>query len=155
MEKQVKYKDIEINGRNFIINKMDARTGSFMLFKVMGILGPMVKNLTVEQLTNLELDNINVGEVFIALCSLSEDDFRYIQDNCLMVVEEKLPAGPAKILDKHGNYGVLDIEDDTALIITLTIHSLVFNVKGFFLGSPLASKLKNLGLDISQLNLQI
>lgn len=36
-------KDIEINERKFRLNKMDARTGSYMLFNLMKILGPILK----------------------------------------------------------------------------------------------------------------
>lgn len=153
MNKSVNFKDIEVNERNFRINKMDARTGSFMLFKVIGILSPILKNKTKDQIEETSLDDINIGEVLAALCNISEEDFRYVQDNCLQAVEEILPAGPARVFDKYGNYGVLDIECNTGLVMTLTVHSLIFNVIGFFEGSPLASVMKK--FNISQLNLQM
>lgn len=153
MDQPINNKIIEINERKFKLNKLDAKTGSYMLFKVTSILKPIVKNMKLDDIEDFSLDKLNLGDVIDALCSLSEKDFRYIQDNCLSVVEELLPAGSAKIIDKNGNFGVLDIEFNTGLLMTLTVHSLVFNVIGFFEGSPLASMLK--GLNISQLNLQM
>lgn len=153
MEPSLNYKDIEISERKFRLNKMDAQTGSYMLFKVMGIIGPIFKRMKVEDLENFTADKLNIADVIEALCSLSEKDFRYIQENCLKIVEEILPAGPARILDKYGNYGVLNIEFNTGLIMALTVHSLIFNVQGFFGGIPLASMLK--GLNIFQQNLQM
>lgn len=153
MDQPINDKIIEIKERKFKLNKMDARTGSYMLFKVTGILGPMFKKMSLEDLENLTLDKLNIGDIIDSLCSLSEKDFKYIQDNCLKVVEEILPAGPAKILDKNGSFGVLDIEFDTGLIMALTVQSLVFNVMGFFAGSPLTSMMK--GLNIFQQDLQM
>ncbi|WP_242840693.1 phage tail assembly chaperone [Clostridium hydrogeniformans] len=153
MDMPVLFKDIEVEGRNFRLNKMDARTGSFMLFKLVKIITPIFKNLKVDNIEDISLDDINLTEVMSSIFSLPEDEFRYIQDNCLKVVEEVLPAGPAIVLDKHGSYGVLGIEFNTGLLMNLTIQSLIFNVSGFFAGSPLSSIAK--GLNISQLNLKI
>lgn len=144
------FKDIEINGRSFRLNKLDARTGSYMLFKLTKILTPILKNVKADNLKDFDIDKINLTELAGSLFELPEEEFRYIQDNCLQRVEEILPAGGAQVLNKHGIFGVGDIEFDTALVMNLTIQSLVFNVSGFFEDSPLASMLK--GLNISQQN---
>lgn len=149
MEQQISYKDIEVKERKFRLNKMDARTGSYMLFKLMKILTPIFKNIKLDDNKEFNLDDINLTELISSIFDLPENEFRYIQDNCLQVAEEVLPAGPAKVLDKYGNYGVMNIEFDTGLLMVLTVHSLIFNVSGFFGESPLTSILK--GLDISQL----
>lgn len=153
MELPILYKDIEINNRKFRLKKMDARTGSYMLFKLVKILTPIFKNLKIDNLDDISLDDLNITDLMSSIFDLPEEEFRYVQDNCLKVVEELLPAGPARVLDKHGNYGVLDVEFNTGLLMNLTIQSLVFNVTGFFEGSPLSSIIK--GLNISQLNLKI
>ncbi|KIN80938.1 phage tail assembly chaperone [Clostridium botulinum] len=142
MEIPVLYEEIEINGRKFRLNKLDARTGSYMLFKFTKIITPILKGLKIENINDIgdiKISDLNFTEVAASIFDLPEEEFRYIQDNCLRVVEEILPAGPAKVLDKYGNFGVMDIEFDTALLMNLTIQSLVFNVKGFFAGSPLTS----------------
>ncbi|MBY6965327.1 phage tail assembly chaperone [Clostridium botulinum] len=146
-------KDIEINERKFRLNKMDARTGSFMLFKLMKILTPIFKNIKVDNTEDISLDDINLTDLMSSIFDLQEDEFRYIQDNCLRVVEEILPAGPAKVLDKYGNFGIMNIELDTSLLTNLTIQSLVFNVKGFFDGSPLTSITQKLTTSLQNLKM--
>ncbi|NFK79002.1 hypothetical protein FDA95_10365 [Clostridium botulinum] len=146
-------KDIEINERKFRLNKMDARTGSYMLFNLMKILGPIFKNIKVDNIEDISLDDINLTDLVSSIFNLPEDEFRYIQDNCLKVVEELLPAGPAKILDKYGNFGVMDIEFNTGLLMSLTIQSLVFNVKGFFEESPLTSIMEKLTTSLQNLKM--
>lgn len=155
MDRPILYKDIEINGRNFRLNKLDARTGSFMLLRLINILAPLFKNIDFHEgeESSVAMDDINLTELVSSICDLSEEDFRFIQDNCLQIVEELLPAGPAKVLDKYGNYCVLDIEFDTMLLMNLTIQSLVFNLSGFFEGNPLTSMPK--GLNFSQQNFKI
>lgn len=157
MDKPILYKDIEINERKFRLNKLDARTGSFLLFRLIKIIAPLFKNLDInknegEEASNL-MDDINITELVSSICDLPEDDFRFIQDNCLQVIEEVLPAGPSKVIDKYGNYCILDVEFDTMLLMNLTIQSLVFNLKGFFEGSPLTSMSK--GLSFFQQNSKI
>jgi hypothetical protein len=139
MDKPIVFKDIEVEGRKFRLNKLDARTGSYMTFKLVGILTPLFKNIDLESLEDLKLNDLNIIEMSSSLFKLSEDDFRFVQDNCLQVVDELLPAGLQKVLDKSGKWGVLDIEFDAALVMNLTIQSLVFNVTGFFKGSLLSS----------------
>jgi hypothetical protein len=148
MEIPVIYKDIEVNGRTFRLNKMDARTGSFMIFKLTKILVPLFKDVKQEKLDDLKLDDLNLTELANSLCDLPEKEFRYIQDNCLQVVKELLPAGAQKVLDKYGKWGVLNIEFDTGLVMNLTVRSLAFNVQGFFSGSPLSSILKGLNISL-------
>lgn len=150
---RMNFKDIEINGRNFRLNKLDARTGSYMLFKLTKILTPLLKNLKIDDkkadgLKGFDIDKINLTELAEPLFSLPEEEFRYIQDNCLRRVEEILPAGATKVLNKLGEFEALDIEYDTALVMNLTVQSLMFNVSGFLEGSPLASMLE--GLSTSQ-----
>ncbi|WP_034438005.1 phage tail assembly chaperone [Clostridium ihumii] len=153
MEKPILYKDIEISNRKFRLKKMNARTGSYMLYKFIKIVTPIFKNIKIDNESNLEdidLKDVSLADVISSIFNLPEEEFRYIQDNCLQSVEEILPAGPAQVLDKYGNFGVMDIEFDTGLVMQLTVQSLMFNVSGFFDGSPLTSLVK--GLTISPLN---
>ena len=156
MDMPVLFKDIEVEGRNFRLNKMNARTGSFMLFKLIKIITPIFKDLkldNIEDIKDISLDDLNLTEVMSSIFDLPEKEFRYIQDNCLMVITEKLPAGDAPVLNKNGTFGVMNIEHDIALLMNLTVQSLFFNVSGFFEGSPLSSITKK--LNISQLDLKI
>ncbi|WP_061342990.1 phage tail assembly chaperone [Clostridium botulinum] len=158
MEMPKNNKDIEINGRSFRINKLDARTGSFMLFKLMKILPAILENINLDKLNleNLSIDNLkdlNLTQMLNPIFELPEEEFRYIQDNCLKVVYEILPAGLQLVLNKNNEWGVLDIESDTGLVMNLTIQSLAFNLMGFFAGSPLTSIIE--GVNLSKLNTKI
>lgn len=153
MDIPVTFKDIEVNGRTFRLNNINARTGTFMLFKLMKIIAPMFKNIKTDSLKDIDISDLNLSELASSLFDLPENEFRYIQDNCLQVVGELLPAGEQKVLNKDGSWGVLNIEFDTGLVMNLTIQSLIFNVTGFFNGSPLSSILK--GLNISQPNFKM
>ncbi|RKN75000.1 phage tail assembly chaperone [Paenibacillus ginsengarvi] len=149
MQPKIKHQDVEINGRKFRVKKFDAMTGSFMLFKVTGLLAPLFGGVDLTKLTDEAsaasfLKTVNISSMLSGLGELSEKDFSYVQEKCLQVCEELLPAGPAQVLNKQGAFGVMDLEDDTITVLALTAHTLIFNLKGFFQGSPLASFLGGL-----------
>lgn len=139
------YKDVEINGRKFRIKKFNALTGSFMLMKITGILAPLVSNLDLGKLTNVkdpsevDVSTLNISGIMSSLGSLSEEDFSYVQEKSLKLCSEVLPSGLTPVLNENGSFGVIGIEEDTMTVLALTVHALVFNVKGFFSGSPLES----------------
>lgn len=144
--KQVEnYKDIDINERKFRIKKFSALTGGFMLIKIAGILAPFFKNLDLSKFkdakdpSEVNLAALNIPGIMAELGNLSEDDFNYIQKKCLQVCSEMMPAGLVPILNDNGSFGVIGLEEDTMTVLALTVHTLIFNVKGFFHGSPLAS----------------
>lgn len=166
MDRPITHKDIEVKGRTFRLNKIDARKGSYMLFKLMNILTPILKGINLEEIAKEDgvdgvkdnegdnkssfLDNINIADVAESLFSLPEEEFRYIQDNCLQAVEEVLSARNSQVLNENGNYGVTDVEFDIGLVMNLTVQSLIFNVSGFFNEDLLDSLVK--GSTSSQLN---
>jgi len=137
MEMPINYKDIEINGRKFRLNKLNARTGSYMLFKLLKILTPIFKNVKQENLKDMDLQDLNLTELAESLFDFPEEEFRYIQDNLLQVTEERLDAGNQKVLNSNLGWGILNIENDVSLVMNLTIQCLVFNVSGFFGGNLL------------------
>lgn len=145
----VNFKNIEINGRTFILKKMDARTGSYILFtKIIKFLPAILENLDFDKLdfdnfTLGNLSDLNLTKIFEPIFNLPENDFRYIQDNCLKAVSESLPAGPQPILNKNGEWGIADIEFDMSLVMNLTVQSLWFSLEGFFAGLPFNSIMKN------------
>lgn len=143
------YKDIEINGRTFRLNKMDARTGSYMLFKLTKIITPIIGKIDISK-EEINLTDLNLEELANSLFDLPEKEFRYIQDNALKVVQEILPGGKPYILNKYGEFEALNVEFDIPLVMNLTIQSIIFNVKGFFSGSLLESLTQK--LNISQQN---
>jgi hypothetical protein len=146
-EIRASYKKIEINGRTFRIGKYNALTGAIILAKAMGIIAPLFKSLDLGKLkdtTEFDLSAIDLPGILSELTNLSEKDFMYVQERSLQVVNELLPGGYTQVLDKNGNFGVLGLDTDVATVLALTVHTVVFNVQGFFQGSPLASLLGGL-----------
>ncbi|TGE35874.1 hypothetical protein E4K67_22420 [Desulfosporosinus fructosivorans] len=142
-------KEVEIKNRKFVIRKFDARTGSFMLIKVTGLIAPMLKGLDLNNLQTKEGEEVNLKDIDIAgvvsgLTSLTEPDFNYIHDKCLQVCFETLPSGATRVLNPDGNFGVIGLETDSATTLALVAHTLIFNVTSFFSGSPLGSVLGGL-----------
>jgi len=120
------------------------------MIKITGLLAPLFKNIDlgkfkdVKEASDVKLDAFNISGIMTELGSLSEKDFNYVQDKCLQVCSEVLPAGMTPILNSNGSFGVLGLEEDTMTVLALTAHTLIFNVKGFFSASPLASLLGGL-----------
>lgn len=140
------FKEVEIRDRKFVIKKFDARTGSFMLIKVTGLIAPMLKGLDLKKMQAKEegafdLKDIDIAAVVSGLTSLPEQDFNYIYDKCLQVCFENLSAGPTRVMNQDGSFGVIGLETDSLTTLTLVAHALIFNVTGFFSGSPLAGML--------------
>lgn len=134
MEQRITSKVIDLNGRSFTIRKFDARTGSRILFKVMNIFKPFLKDIGREVVDNAkkkdaEVDNTKFLEAFM---NISDEDFIMIQDACLRVCFEQLPAGLTPVLDRAGNFGVIGLEDDTTTVLALSIQALTFNLEDFF-----------------------
>ena len=139
------YKDVTIGERRFRIRKLDARTGGFILFKVAGILAPLVQKIDFGKLKDVknpeevDLNDFDLGGILAELGNIPESDFNYLQEKCLRVTYELLPAGETAVLNADGTFGVIGLEHDTMTVLALTVHALIFNLKGFFSGSPLAS----------------
>jgi hypothetical protein len=150
------YKDVVISGRTFRIKKFGAKTGAFMAIKITGLLAPLVKNIDfgklkeVKDISEVDTGAFNLSGIMDGLGSLSEQDFNYIQDKCLQVCSEVLPAGVAPVLKTDGTFGVTGLDEDTMTVLALTVHTIMFNVKGFFSGSPLASFLGGLSITSQQ-----
>ncbi|WP_289141552.1 phage tail assembly chaperone [uncultured Brevibacillus sp.] len=148
MQVPVKHKDVEINGRKFRIRKFPARAGSFMIIKMTTILAPLFSsikpNRNIKAVEDVDFDGINIAGVIEHLGNISEENFNYIQEQALRVCYESLPAGLAPVLNDNGTFGVQDLEDDTATVMALTVHAIVFNVTSFFQGSGLGGLIPGL-----------
>jgi hypothetical protein len=119
-----KFKYIELDGRKWVIGKMDARTGSYIAAKL------MVSALPAAMEAQLNLPNMPKGRSF-----MSKEEFYELQNECLRVCYQDLPAGKAAVISDNDAWGVADVEDDMVLVISLTVHALLHNVKGFFEGN--------------------
>jgi hypothetical protein len=126
--KRESIKDIELAGRRWRIKKFDALTGSYISYK---LLSQMLPGGVDKQLGNMP-------EGRQVMC---KEDFISLQKDCLSVVYELKEAGanqfPMQIMMPNGSWGVEGLDDDTATVLALTIHALIFNVSGFFDGNTL------------------
>jgi hypothetical protein len=128
---------------------MDARTGSYMLFKLIKIITPMFKKIDMNK-EEVNLNDLNLTEIADSLFDLPQKQFQFIQDSALKVVQEILPGGKPFILNKYGEFEALNVEFDIPLVMNLTVQSIIFNVKGFFSEDLLKSLIQK--LNISQQN---
>lgn len=154
MEAREEFKFVEIKGRNFRIGKYNALSGALIMSKVLAIISPIFKKMDFSKLIDapdLDLTKIDVVSILAELGNIDENDFEYVQKKSLQAACEMLPAGPTQVLDKNGKFGVIGLETDTATVLALTVHTVMWNFQGFFEGSPLASMLGGL-LTTSQPN---
>ena len=131
-KRRVEYKDVDINGRKFRITRFNALEGSYMLFKIIGVISPL---LTKKDSLN-ESGEVDYSMMLGGITSLSKKDFKEIQLSCLEICSEHLQAGFTKVINENGSFGIIGVENDTATILNLTVQALIFNVADFFLGSP-------------------
>jgi hypothetical protein len=144
-------KNVTICGRNFIIKKFNALTGSYMLIRIGALVAPIMfsafgntnmSNININDIgeiqKNINMKDIDFSKISNTLLNLSESEFRTIQTKCLQVCYEQLPAGQAQVMDINGKFGVMNIERDVKVVMALTVHTLIFNIKDFF-GEDLSS----------------
>jgi hypothetical protein len=137
MDKRELYKNFDFMDRKWSIGKFDAMTGSYIAYKLMGEMLPSIISVP-------GIPNAPQGSPV-----MSKADFIDMQKDCLKVCAELLPAGPAKVINDNGSWGVEDIKNDAKLAITLTVQALVWNLTDFFDESLLQA----LATGISGLNL--
>ncbi len=122
----------ELNGRTFRTRPFHAREGSFIGFKVTGLVAPYLAGQPA---------GADASTAFMAaLSTLPEADFLSLQDKCLRCVDEQLKAGWTAILHADGSFAVEGMEFDAGLVLSLTLEALMRNLSGFFgAGAPSSS----------------
>ncbi len=122
--KREQFKDVEVNGRRFRIGRFDALTGSY------------ITTLLLMQMLPMGLEDRIPGVSSKGKSIMDKETFMDIQRDCLKVVSELKPVGdsiaPMLVMLPDGRWGVDGIEDDTLIVITLTISVLAFNLSDFF-----------------------
>lgn len=120
MKKRVTEKVIEIQDRVFVIEKMDAMTGSYIAFSLVSRSVPAA----IAGATGIGMPQ--TGSV------MTKKEWIELQKDILSCVSEKLPAGRIKVIDSQGNFGVSGMETNAPLLMRLTIDSIQFNFMDFF-----------------------
>lgn len=165
MEARVVTKNIEVEGRKFVVKKYSAMDGlkvaKLILAKVIPIFQdfiPLLTKMTDSRKQPLALnkdgtdapangnisaselvDNISLNTIGLALEKISEEDFDYIVTKSLQNISEVLPAGEAPVMYSNGTYGVEGIEYDPILVLRLTCEAVMWSCGDFFDGSRLTS----------------
>lgn len=169
MEARVITKNIEVEGRKFVVKKYTAMDGlkvaKLILAKVIPIFQdfiPLVKKMTDSRTPPLALnksdtsasakdskaesemiseviDNFSLDTISLALEKISSEDFDYIVTKSLQSISEVLPAGEAPVMYGNGSYGVEGIEYDPILVLRLTCEAVMWSCGDFFDGSRLTS----------------
>lgn len=120
MEKRELYKEFEFSNRKWVIGKFDAMTGSYIAYKLMGEMLPAFVKVP------------GIPSAPSGSPVMSKTDFIDLQKECLRICSELLPAGPAKVMNENGTWGVEGIENNAKLALTLTIQALMWNLTDFF-----------------------
>ena len=113
---------IEVAGKSYQLNKMDARTGSYVAFKVAGVLAPTMGN---------------TDAMATALMGMPRKDFDELQSLLLRTVLRLIEAPngqqmPEPVLTANGDFVDESLAYDTGTVINLTMRALVFNIGDFF-----------------------
>ena len=114
-------KRVKVQGREFEIRAFDALTGSYIAYVL------LQKVLPGGMENQVQMPNMPEGR-----STMSKAEFSKLQKDVLSVVYEVLQGRTAPILNKNGSWGVPDIEQNTLLVMILTIQALAFNIGGFF-----------------------
>lgn len=140
IKKRITEKIIEVQERKFVIEKLDAQTGGFIAFTLLSRSVPSMIS----------------GAMGVALpqtgTTMSKKEWVELQKDILSCVSEKLPVGKTQIYNEQGNFAVLDMEKNAALLMRLTIDAVQFNFMDFFDANLWSGLLPpELGLILSQL----
>ena len=117
-----KTKIIEINGKKYKLSKMDARTGSYVAFKLAVIVAPAIKQGDMESAMS-------------QISSLPRKDFDELQGLLLQTVSEIKEVNgeemPMSLL-KGGRFINEELQFDVSTVMQLTVQAAMFNVGDFF-----------------------
>ena len=125
-----KTKIIEVNEKKYKLSKLDARTGSYVAFKLAAVIAPALKDGNVEQA---------LGQV----SKLPRSEFDEIQNYLLNTVTriqevngEELPMP----LLRNGAFVDEELTYDVSAVMQITVQAAIFNVGDFFAGNVQSQK---------------
>lgn len=134
-----KEKIIDIGSRRYRLTKLNAGDGSYVAFKLTGVIIPALGVLSDKgDNGKKDDDGSDMKLLGAALNSMSRADFTEIQ-NLLLGTVLKLDSDgvPMPILKSDGTFVDEDLAMDAATVINLTVQAALFNLSGFFGGEGL------------------
>lgn len=136
---------VEVAGKKYQLTKMNARAGSYVAFKVAGVLAPLASKADGKT-------KVSTADMAGALLGMPRKDFDELQSLLLRTVLRLVegPNGqqmPEPVLTAEGDFVDEALAYDVATVINLTIRALVFNIGDFFgaAGLSLPADLMDLG----------
>jgi hypothetical protein len=138
VDKKESSKIVEINGRRFKFNRMDALTGSYVATKLLSKLSSVAMAIVAGAVDDMNLIAIEIAR---EISSLNKNEFFELEMDALGVVDElKNVTGmddAIPIRHSGGTWAVEGIKDDIVLLMPLVVHSIMFNLSPFFDGDAL------------------
>lgn len=134
--------DIEVNGTRYQLGRMDPRTGSQVLAKLITCLSKMAsssENAEESETSTTEPEPEKL--IQLLFMNLQDEAFTFVQDkalasvNCYRQVGEGLVTLPVM---KNGNIAVPELSDDLDAVMQLTSQALFINLSPFFTKAGLA-----------------
>lgn len=166
MEARVITKNIEVDGRRFIVKKYTAMDGlkiaKLIMAKILPIFQdfiPLVQKMQTkrpddkkeaeteavsDEMLSEITENLSLDTIAAALEKISDQDFDYIMKKSLQSISEVLPAGEEPVMHGNGSYGVEGIEYDPIIVLRLTCEAVMWGCGDFFDGNRLGSVMKPL-----------
>jgi hypothetical protein len=145
-EQFVNTKDVVIGGTRYQISRMNAATGSWLLFKLLDSLRKIMEGVEQNGQQPVDISDDQKEQAANALVqgmlmTLDKDLFEQVQREALRVVGVYTAVGEKEVilpvLMANGTFAVPQLKNDIVGVVTLTSGSLYFNLSPFFLGNGL------------------
>lgn len=120
-----KTKIIEVNNKKYTLSKLDARTGSYVAFKLAAVIAPALKDNNVEQALS-------------QVSKLPRAEFDEMQTLLLQTVTEVKDVNGEELpmpLMRNGAFIDDELNYDVSAVMQLTVQAAIFNVGDFFSGN--------------------
>lgn len=128
---KINFVEFEYEGRKFKAKKMSAFEGVAVLKTL------LTRALPIDLLSDVFAKDGLAGKLFAITDTpnkkdMSVDEFIEFQQRILRNAYEVLPAGDTPVVDKAGNFGVIDVEYNMFLVAYLLVKVIEVNYKDFF-----------------------
>ena len=133
MEGRTTEKIFEVDERKFIIKKMDPLLGIAILKEL------LTRSFPIDLLSMIDSSGKSkalgglISSSSSVITSMGIDEFVEFQRRILSFVYELLPSGEVQVIDKLGNYKVLNLKEDMSLNLRLLVEVLKVNYTDFFI----------------------
>jgi len=137
-----KTKTIEIDGHRYQIRRFMPDIGSFILMQVIG--AGIKSGQSQASEPDKEVSETPDAETIVRTLifgaffgnSLNCDAFGFVQKQCMRICSRmegtETSELPMPIVNDSGQWAIMDVRDDLALVIKLSVECMVFNFSDFF-----------------------